>query len=165
MTTELDELRRLCDEAWPPPWEKFGNTVTLKLKGGIVHTITLPGDHQTLAFIAASRTAVPALLDRLAELERRDANYLTYGQGGASYWEAQLLDKLRMAEERAEQAEARELALRKAVSRTLNLKRRVDGLDPVDVCYVMTEHQIRMMDQALQVTGAPQEASSDDRTV
>ena len=71
---DISDLRRLCDEAWPPPWEKFGNTVTLKLKGGIVHTLTLPGDHQTLAFIAQSRTVVPSLMDEIeslrAELER-----------------------------------------------------------------------------------------------
>lgn len=66
---DLAELRKLADEAWPEPWEKFGNTVTLKLKGGIVHTIVLPGDHQTLAFIAASRTVVPELIDRLDRAE------------------------------------------------------------------------------------------------
>lgn len=79
MTLDIVELQRLCDEAWPPPWEKFGNTVTLKLKGGIVHTITLPGDHQTLAFIAASRTVVPALLARLQEAEKeRDILSVAY---------------------------------------------------------------------------------------
>lgn len=67
---DLDDLQRLADEAWPPPWEKFGNTVTLKLKGGIVHTIILPGDHQTLAFIAAARTAVPDLIARLITVEQ-----------------------------------------------------------------------------------------------
>lgn len=67
---DLNELQRLCDEAWPPPWEKFGNTVSLKLKGGIVHSITLPGDHQTLAFIAASRAAIPELIARLTAAER-----------------------------------------------------------------------------------------------
>lgn len=68
---QLEALRQLAAEAWPGPWEKFGNTVTLKLKGGVVHTITLPGDHQTLAFIAAARQAVPQLISELEELRRQ----------------------------------------------------------------------------------------------
>ena len=94
MSDDLDALERLCNEAWPPPWVKFGNTVSLMLKGGIVHTITLPGDHQTLAFIAASRTAVPELITRVRTLQ------------------AESVDLRR----RLEEAEAREAALRKTLS-------------------------------------------------
>lgn len=72
-----DELRRLADAAWPGPWEKFGNTVTLKARGKVAQTITLPGDHQTIAFIAAARSAVPALLDEVEQLREALTNLLT----------------------------------------------------------------------------------------
>lgn len=47
------------------------------------------------------------ILNRLIELEASEANFLTYGEGGAGYWESQYLDRLRGMEERAGIAEAK----------------------------------------------------------
>ncbi len=43
---------------------------------------------------------------RAEEAERERDAFLTFGQGGASFEEAQWIDKLRAMEERAERAEA-----------------------------------------------------------
>ena len=43
---------------------------------------------------------------RVAELEKERNNYLSFGQGGASFTDSQWLDKLATTEQRAEQAEA-----------------------------------------------------------
>ena len=53
---------------------------------------------------------------RVEELEKERNNYLSFGQGGASFSDSQWLDKLATTEQRAEQAEAQckrmEVALR-----------------------------------------------------
>ncbi len=66
------------------------------------------GWQQIVEQIEQERNAANARAER-AEQER-DA-FLTYGQGGASFEEAQWIDKLRAMEERAERAEARVVEL------------------------------------------------------
>ena len=53
-----------------------------------------------------AETRIAAANARVAELEKEINNYLSFGQGGASFTDSQWLDKLAKVEQRAEQAEA-----------------------------------------------------------
>ena len=73
---ERERLRRLCLAATPGPWETDGHPSTADVSGpGGRHTIAtvwLGEDERgpaNAAFIAAARSAVPALLDALEEAE------------------------------------------------------------------------------------------------
>lgn len=72
---ELDELKKLCDEATPGPWDAKGirllpdNEGCLNLPDGRDHE--LYGSLTDMKFIAASRTALPKLI---AEVERLRAD-------------------------------------------------------------------------------------------
>lgn len=67
---------------------------------------------------------------RVAELERERNNYLSFGQGGASFTDSQWLDKLATTEQRAEVAEARIIGLEKELSDCKNME---------DVAYQLRE--------------------------
>ena len=59
------------------------------------------------------REQLAAANARVTELEKERNNYLSFGQGGASFTDSQWLDKLASAEQRAEQAEAELAELKK----------------------------------------------------
>ena len=64
------------------------------------------------AFLVNSLAAANA---RVAELEAEINNYLSFGQGGASFSDSQWLDMLAKTEQRAEQAEAQNKRMREAL--------------------------------------------------
>lgn len=79
MTTErIKELRELCDKVTPGPWYEYANQghvfsiQTLNGSGGCI----LPRSGyewirvDDAKFIAASRTAIPELLDEIERLQR-----------------------------------------------------------------------------------------------
>ena len=78
---ERVRLRELADAATPGPWfVEFSGELDGKLAQiecarwrGCLNTIDLGEDHATAEFIAAARTAVPALLDALEAAEQRAA--------------------------------------------------------------------------------------------
>ena len=77
MTLDLLELRALADRATPAPWFARGRHLSCVPNDSGMGA-TLPTNHigvmaerEDAAFIAAARSAVPALLDRVAELEAR----------------------------------------------------------------------------------------------
>lgn len=131
MTDDLNELRRLLAVISPLPWwveparptllHGYKRTLDAYIACGDGYDVIERYDVDTdYAYIVAAVNAVPRLLDRLLDLENREANYLTYGQGGAEYWEAQYVDQLRGYEERAERAEARADATQAILIRALD---------------------------------------------
>ena len=79
----LAELRALSEAATPGPWAVDIQTPDLAANIGNaekgVCAVTKEGGHGDIAFIAASRTAIPELLDEIQELreevERRSDWY------------------------------------------------------------------------------------------
>jgi len=80
VTLDLLELRALAEAATPAPWHSVHGIATCEVwsdHGGTPRVCVVnQGDddatdmeHRDAAFIAAARSAVPALLDRVAELE------------------------------------------------------------------------------------------------
>ena len=74
---DLTALRALADAATPAPWFARGRHLSCVPNDSGMGA-TLPTNHigvmaerEDAAFIAAARSAVPALLDRVAELEAR----------------------------------------------------------------------------------------------
>lgn len=72
---DYDELQRLADAATPGPWEHHRTIQAdhyVSAGGGILTGTIICGptyERNNAEFIAASRSAVPALLDRVRELE------------------------------------------------------------------------------------------------
>lgn len=72
----LDKLRALCDAATPGPWEVDGSGIYSKVihkdygRPWLVSGQVYPNDGD---FIAAARTALPALIELCEALEKKDA--------------------------------------------------------------------------------------------
>lgn len=80
----LDELERLAKAATPGPWEWWTSNSFLRLTGadrrdgGVLYACNIRNEYATVVvseadrrFIAEARTALPALIARIRELERR----------------------------------------------------------------------------------------------
>lgn len=116
MTIDREELRRLCEAATPGPWKWWTSNSWRRLRScrrdshpSVAEPIVARDGHPDMiisdadqAFIAAARTAVPALLDALeaAEAEILDTTW----QDHADHWA-----------KRAVAAEAREKRLLEAL--------------------------------------------------
>lgn len=117
----IERLRELLSKATPGPWVFDGEGINHASK--IVFQRDWEDDAQ---LITEAINALPELLDqledlqhyygitlcaneqlraRVQELEHQINNYLTYGEGGATFKEAQLLEKLYQAEARIEMLE------------------------------------------------------------
>lgn len=61
---KLEDLKKLCDEATPGPWEYSDYDSEFTKGGGLVGTSAfgLMADKSTCRFIAASRTMIPRLI-------------------------------------------------------------------------------------------------------
>lgn len=76
---DRDALRKLADAATPGPWETYMDPggpreapfVAVEVGNTEVRIARFEGGHFDGAFIAAARTAVPALLDALDQAEAR----------------------------------------------------------------------------------------------
>lgn len=95
MTTDKQELQRLCDAASPGPWTAYGCCV----EGPSLNIYDEGGHTEADAeFIAAARTAIPTLLAELAErewpvtyrrvTEGRGVRYAVYGTSSNNYADA-----------------------------------------------------------------------------
>ena len=84
----LDELERLAKAATPGPWEWWTSNSFLRLSGpdgrdgGVLYACNIRNEYATvvvseadLRFIAEARTALPALIARIRELEQDAARY------------------------------------------------------------------------------------------
>ena len=110
MTLSIPELRALVAAATPGPW--FARSRHLSLVpdssgvGGTMHTnhIGVMAEQDVAAFIAAARTAVPELLDRVEALEAALREALEIAHEGWGYAPDYFRDKWMDAERLAELA-------------------------------------------------------------
>lgn len=83
---QLTEWQKLCDEATPGPWEEDAGLVTADdCFKGLCYDIS----DEDAAFIVAARTAMPALIARVIELE---AMLCPCGKGSPQSYEGPLED-------------------------------------------------------------------------
>ena len=74
MTTDLDALTRLCEQATPGPWTYDCPTAQLRWQDGdAIREVSLQQRYlvtveRDLCFIAAARTALPALIEEVERL-------------------------------------------------------------------------------------------------
>lgn len=104
MTIDTAALRKLCEKATPPPWKAIrgkpesGEGYICDLLNGTVVIVedvdTLSDDESDAALIAAARTALPKLLDRVEKLERvaTEARYYLLHGGSLADLEMALRD-------------------------------------------------------------------------
>jgi uncharacterized Zn finger protein (UPF0148 family) len=95
-----DALQRLINAAWKKEFSPAPFTIPADEKRD-VDCILWDGIDELISLRA-----------RIAELEKQINNFLSYGQGGASFNEAQWIEKLRQQEECAEKAEDENKSLR-----------------------------------------------------
>ncbi|MCT9017129.1 hypothetical protein N6G05_26620 [Cupriavidus gilardii] len=89
----LDELGRLAKAATPGPWEWWTSNSFLRLSGsdgrdgGVLYACNIRNEYATVVvseadrrFIAEARTALPALIARIRELEQENAALRTIAE-------------------------------------------------------------------------------------
>lgn len=70
-SNEIARLRELCAKATPGPWrhEQYGTAPCYGLRSTPLHLVVTVQGEDDAAFIAAARTALPALLDDVERLQ------------------------------------------------------------------------------------------------
>ncbi|MCT9017121.1 hypothetical protein N6G05_26580 [Cupriavidus gilardii] len=108
----LDELERLAKAATPGPWEWWTSNSFLRLSGpdgrdgGVLYACNIRNEYATVVvseadrrFIAEARTALPALIARIRELEQERDHYRMAAEA-----EARFADEARAKVRELEQA-------------------------------------------------------------
>ncbi|WNG69303.1 hypothetical protein [Cupriavidus gilardii] len=111
----LDELGRLAKAATPGPWEWWTSNSFLRLSGsdgrdgGVLYACNIRNEYATVVvseadrrFIAEARTALPALIARIHELEQERDHYRMAAEA-----EARFADEARAKVRELEQDAAR----------------------------------------------------------